>query len=122
MGQDFQRMIDGAHTPTEEEITDFIGEPAKGAWAELRRFLEEHYDIVPQMVFGGVKHGWEVRYRKSGKTLCWLTPEKGAVRVLIVLGKLESEKGSFNAKRIEPQNVQADREYEAVARWTLVVD
>jgi hypothetical protein len=55
MGQDFQRMIDGAHTPTEEEITDFIGEPARGAWAELRRFLEEHYDIVPEMVFGGAR-------------------------------------------------------------------
>ena len=103
MGQDFQRMIDGAHTPTEEEITDFIGEPARGAWAELRRFLEEHYDIVPEMVFGGVKHGWEVRYRKSGKTLCWLTPEKGAVRVLIVLGKLESGKALSTPNELSPK-------------------
>lgn len=103
MGQDFQRMIDGAYTPTEEEITDFIGEPAIGAWAELRRFLEEHYDIVPEMVFGGVKHGWKVRYRKSGKTLCWLTPEKGAVRVLIVLGKLESEKALSTRNKLSPK-------------------
>jgi hypothetical protein len=103
MGQGFQQMIDGAHMPTEEEITDFIGEPAKGAWIELRRFLEEHYDIVPEMVFGGLKHGWEVRYRKNGKTLCWLTPEKGAVRVLIVLGKLESEKALSMRNELSPK-------------------
>ena len=83
--------MDGTHTPIEKEITDFIGEPAKGAWIELRQFLKESYDIVPEMIFDK-KHGWDVRYRKSGKTLVTLTPEKGAVRVLIVLGREESEK------------------------------
>jgi hypothetical protein len=91
MTTEYQRMMDGTHIPTEEEITDFIGEPAKGAWVKLRRFLEENYDIVPEMIFDK-KHGWDVRYRKSGKTLITLTPEKGAVRILIVLGKEESEK------------------------------
>jgi len=98
-------MIDKAHKPTEEEMMEFIGEPAKGAWVEIRRFIEEHYDIMPETVFGGAKYGWEIRYRKSGKTLCSLTPEKGGVMVLIVLGKQESEKGSIDAKRIKPQNV-----------------
>ncbi len=92
MAIDYQRMTDGAHAPTEKEITEFIGEPAKGVWIELRRFLAENYDITPEMIFGGANHGWDVRYRKSGKTLVTLTPEKGAVRVLIVLGREESEK------------------------------
>lgn len=100
MGQDCQRMIDGGHTPAEKEIADFIGKPADGAWVELRRFLEENYGITPEMMFGGAKHGWEVRYRKSGKTLVTLTPEKGAVRVLIVLGKQESEKALSMRKEL----------------------
>ena len=83
-------MMDGRHTPTEEEMADFVGEPAKKAWVELRRFLRENYDIVPEMVFNK-KHGWDVRYRKSGKTLVTLAPEKGAVLVLMVLGREESE-------------------------------
>jgi hypothetical protein len=69
MGQDFPRMIDKAHKPTEDEMANFIGEPAKGAWVEIRRFIEEHYDIIPETVFGGAKYGWEVRYRKSCKTV-----------------------------------------------------
>lgn len=100
MGQDFPRMIDKAHKPTEDEMANFIGEPAKGAWIEIRRFIEEHYDIIPETVFGGAKYGWEIRYRKSGKTLCSLTPEKGGVMVLIVLGKQESEKALSMQKEL----------------------
>jgi len=103
MVTEYQRMVDGAHTPTEREITDFTGEPARGAWVELRRFLEENYDITPEMIFSGAKHGWDVRYRKSGKTLVTLTPEKGAVRILIVLGKEESEKALSMRNELSPK-------------------
>jgi len=85
-------MIDKAHKPTEEEMAAFIGAKAIGAWVELRRFIEESYDIVPETVFGGAKYGWGIRYRKGGKTLCSRTPEKGSVIVLVVLGKQESER------------------------------
>ena len=95
-------MIDGTHTPVEKEIADFIGEPAKGAWVRLRRFLEENYDMVPEMIFSG-KYGWDVRYRKSGKTLITLTPEKGAVRILIVLGREESEKALSMRTELSPK-------------------
>jgi hypothetical protein len=102
MAIEYQRMIDGTHPPVEKEIADFIGEPAKGAWVRLGRFLEENYDIVPEMIFSG-KHGWDVRYRKSGKTLVTLTPEKGAVRILIVLGREESEKALSMRNELSPQ-------------------
>ena len=102
MATEYQRMMDGTHLPSEEEIADFIGEPAKGAWVKLMRFLRENYDIVPEMIFGG-KHGWDVRYRKSGKTLVALTPEKGAVRILIVLGREESEKALAMRKELSPK-------------------
>jgi hypothetical protein len=92
MGQDFRRMTDKTHKPTEEEITSFIGERAKEAWLEIRQFLEDHYDLVPETIFYGAKYGWTIRYRKSGKTLCSLFPEKDGFTVLIVLGKKESEK------------------------------
>lgn len=95
-------MMDGTHTPAEQEVTAFIGEPAKGAWVKLRRFLRENYDIEPEMMFDK-KHGWDVRYRKSGKTLITLTPEKGAVRILIVLGREESEKALSMRNEISPK-------------------
>lgn len=92
MGQDFHRMTDKINKPTEQKIMSFIGEPAKKAWLEVRRFIEDCYGLVPETVFYGAKYGWTIRYRKSGKTLCSLFPEKGGFTVLVVLGKKESEK------------------------------
>lgn len=92
MEQDFRRMTDKVHRPTEEGMIDFIGAPAKEAWLEIKRFIEERYDFVPETVFYGEKYGWTVRYRKGGKTLCSLFPEQGGFTVLVVLGKKESEK------------------------------
>ena len=105
MAIEYQRMMDGTHTPVEKEITDFIGEPAKGAWVKLRLFLKENYDIVPEMIFDK-KHGWDVRYRKSSKTLVTLTPEKGAVRILIVLGREETEKALSIRDELSPKMIK----------------
>lgn len=90
--RDFRRMIDKTHKPTEEEMESFIEEQAREPWLEIRRFIEDRYDLTPETIFYGAKYGWTVRYRKSGKTLCSLFPEKGGFTILIVLGKKESEK------------------------------
>ena len=92
MGQDFRRMTDKTREPTAEEMLSFMGERAKEAWLEIRRFIEDRYDLVPETTFYGTKYGWTIRYRKGGKTLCSLFPEKGGFTVLIVLGKKESKK------------------------------
>ena len=92
MGEDFRRMTDKARKPTGEEMVGFIGERAKEAWLEIRQFLEDRYDLVPETIFYGARYGWTIRYRKGGKTLCSLFPEKGGFTVLIVLGRKESEK------------------------------
>ena len=91
MKKSLQRMIEKEHKPTEEEMASFIGEKANEAWLEIRRFIEDQYETVPEIIFYGVKYGWTVRYRKSGKTLCSVFPEKGGFSVLIVLGRKESE-------------------------------
>jgi hypothetical protein len=84
-----ERIISKEHRPTDEEILKTIG--VTTYWLELRQYLESSYDITPELINGG-KHGWAVRYRRSGKTLCNLIPEKGAFTVLVVLGKKEAEK------------------------------
>jgi hypothetical protein len=85
-------MTDKTREPTAEEMLSFMGERAKEAWLEIRRFIEDRYDLVPETIFYGTKYGWTIRYRKGGKTLCSLFPEKGGFTVLIVLGKKESKK------------------------------
>ena len=122
MGQDFHRMTEKTHKPTEEEITSFIGERAKEAQLEIRQFLEDHYDLVPETIFYGAKYGWTIRYRKSGKTLCSPFPEKDGFTVLIVLGKKESEKALSMRDELsaEIRKLLGDTEQLHDGRWLWI--
>jgi len=103
-----QRMLDGTHSPDEKEISDFIQDSgAVEAWKELRTFLRDSYDMTPEMIFDK-KQGWDVRYRKSGETLVTLTPEKGYVRILLILGREES------AKALSMQNELSSKMYKLI--------
>jgi len=48
-------------------------------------------------------HGWAIRYRKGGKTLCSLFPENDGFTVLLVLGKEESEKTLSTKDELSPR-------------------
>ncbi len=87
----FERMLDREHIPGRDDIVDYLGEDEGEAWDDIVSFIEDNYNFTPETVFGGKKYGWEIRYRKSGKSLCTLYPEKGAFTIQIVLGSKEAE-------------------------------
>ena len=120
--RDFRRMIDKTHIPTEEEMESFIEEQAREPWLEIRRFIEDRYDLTPETIFYGTKYGWTVRYRKSGKTLCSLFPEKGGFTILIVLGKKESEKALSMRDELSSkiQKILGDTEQLRDGRWLWI--
>ncbi|MHA2133447.1 MAG: DUF3788 domain-containing protein [Candidatus Thorarchaeota archaeon] len=92
MTSELGRMMDKDREPSDDEILSHIGSPAEEAWTDLEQFLQDNYEFTPEKVFYGKKYGWTVRYRKSGKTLCSLFPEKDGFTVLIVLGRKEAMK------------------------------
>jgi hypothetical protein len=87
---EFARMLNEDHQPNEDEILAAIG--AGNLWLDLKEYISQSYDFVPEKVFYGKKYGWTIRYRKSGKTLISLFPEQGAFTALVVLGKKEGVK------------------------------
>lgn len=109
-----QRLCDKEVVPTEEQIYSFIGAEAKQAWIELSRFAGQNYDHQPELNFGGKNYGWNVRYRKSGKTLFAMFPEKEGFTVLLVLGKKEIE--AYTA-RMEEFGATFKSVYEAAAQF-----
>ncbi len=90
--QETLRMFDDVIKPTEKDILYFLEKPASIAWNDLKSFLDINFDFVPETTFYGKKYGWTVRYRRSGKTLCSLFPEKGSFTILLVFGKNEIQK------------------------------
>lgn len=80
-------ILDGSHTPTYEEITGYISEPARSLWQEMNAFLRERYKVSHRITFSKCsgKPGWNVKYHKSGKSLCTLYPEKDCFIALVVI-------------------------------------
>lgn len=97
---EFVRLLDEDHEPSEEEILAAIG--AGDLWLDLKEYIDQSYDFVPELIFYGKKYGWTIRYRKSGKTLISLFPEQGAFTALIVLGKKEGEKAAERLDELSP--------------------
>ena len=93
-------MLDEEHTPSESDMLAAIGKTE--LWLDLKDYLEQHYDFLPELIYYGKKYGWTIRYRKSGKTLISLFPEQGAFTALIVLGRKEAEKAAKKLAELSP--------------------
>ena len=83
-------FIDKAHQPTTTEVFEAL-DTKRALWEGLTQFIADHYPIPGEWNFGGKNYGWNLWYRKSGKTLVMLYPQKGYFVAQIVLGKDQVE-------------------------------
>ena len=85
-------------------IRDWIGREAFEHWSALRDWIEASYPGVfaPDWVYGGKKHGWSLRYKKS-KAFCTFLPEYRAFSVVVVLGAVEREKAEAQRDKLGPR-------------------
>ena len=69
----------------------------------LIELIEQRYPDVfePEWLFGGKKHGWSLRYKKS-RSFCTLIPEKNRCELLIVFGAKEREKAEAIKGELAP--------------------
>ncbi|MHA1907971.1 MAG: DUF3788 domain-containing protein [Candidatus Thorarchaeota archaeon] len=87
-----ERLLGRDNEPTNGQMLEFIGAKAVKPWKVLHEFMANNYDFELDLNYWGDKHGWILRYRKSGKTLVSFYPEKGGFTVQVILGKKEVEK------------------------------
>lgn len=84
---DNPRMNDREQAPTAKALAAWLGPTAHEQWRRAADWIAKSYPdvFVPEWLFGGKKHGWSLRYKKS-KSFCTFVPEKGRFRLLIVFG------------------------------------
>ena len=76
--------------PSFEEIREYIGD-AKANWDELVFHIEETYKVKGKLDYSKdtLQPGWNVKFRKGGKSLCTLYPMEGYFLALVVVGPKE---------------------------------
>jgi hypothetical protein len=74
-------------TPAYDDIHDYINPPVRELWQELNDFIQAQFKSKPKIQYSTCagKPGWNVKYQKSGKSLCTLYPEKNCFIALVVI-------------------------------------
>ncbi|WZL71960.1 DUF3788 domain-containing protein [Clostridiaceae bacterium 35-E11] len=80
-------ILDGNHVPSYDEILDYMNQPARILWQEMNSFIQQRYNTSPKITYSKCsgKPGWNVKYQKSGRSLCTLYPEQEGFVVLVVI-------------------------------------
>ena len=85
-----ERIYTKEPLPDMAEIRNFIeSKKALKAFDALNEFVLNNYYFEQEICYGGKKFGVMVRYRKNGKTLVSIFPEKNKFAVVLVYGKKE---------------------------------
>ncbi len=86
--------------PTEPDIWGFVGTKFI---TDLHNHLCEKYKVKPKLSYSNcsmdknIWRGWNIKYQKSGKSLCTIYPQQGYFMALVP-GK------SFDVKNVETLN------------------
>ncbi|MBN1135172.1 MAG: DUF3788 domain-containing protein [Anaerolineae bacterium] len=84
-------FLDKDQQPSLDELLAAMGSAAP-LWDRLVQFIADTYQMPGEWSFGGKKYGWNLWYRKSGKSLTSLYPQQGHLVAQVVLGREEGER------------------------------
>ena len=79
--------------PSNEQLEEFVATPL---WSDLADHLRKTYNTQPKLSYsgcnmdGGSWKGWNVKYKKSGKSLCTLYPKQGYFLSLITIAEKDA--------------------------------
>ncbi|MDM7991831.1 MAG: DUF3788 domain-containing protein [Candidatus Fermentibacter sp.] len=87
MTEQSKYMTDPEGPPDETRVAEWVGQSAFRFWKRMAGLIEETWPgvFVPEWLYGGRKHGWSLRYKKS-RSFCTFVPEKGRFSILITFG------------------------------------
>lgn len=107
--------------PDAEEIERYINSPL---WGILNRFLQENYEAQPDYSYSSCsgQPGWNVKYRKAGRSLCTLYPMDGYFIALVVIGAREQAEAELAMPMCDEytQKLFLNTAFSAGGKWLMV--
>ena len=117
----WSERYDGNHKPSYDNISEFIG---NDLWNELNLYLQEAYNIQPNVTYSkcSAQKGWNIKYRKGGKSLCTLYPMQGYFIALVVIGAKEMAEADLLLPLCSQytQNLYQQTEFSLGGKWMMV--
>jgi lincosamide nucleotidyltransferase A/C/D/E len=88
----WNELFDREKEPSEIQIREYVNTPI---FDDLDGYLQQTYKVKPKRAYSncnmdnGMWKGWNVKYQKSGKSLCTLYPKQGHLQLLVPVGARE---------------------------------
>ncbi len=85
---DWNVLYTNEKSPSLEQVTEYINNPL---WTDFNNRIQSAYWIDPCMEYSrcSMQAGWNIKYKKRGKSLCTLYPMQGYFIALVVIGSHE---------------------------------
>ncbi len=83
-------LQDRSYCPALGEIEEYVGNPI---FHQFCSEIKETYHLKEKIEFSSCswEKGWNIKFKKSGKSLCVVYPREGYFTVLVVVGRKEKD-------------------------------
>ena len=112
---------DFSHIPNEYEMKEYIN---NDLWEEFSQYMRTTYNVIPKFEFSkcSLEYGWNVKFKKSGKTLCTAYPRENYFTVLVVIGKKEKEafEKIYSSFSYDIQQIYKETEQANNQKWLMI--
>ncbi len=107
--------------PGLDEIDKFIGNTL---FSELCEFIQKTYGVKPNVEYSqcsGAK-GWNVKFKKSSKSLCVIYPNEGFFTCLVVIGNKEQPEAELLLPGLDNsiQDLYSRTRFACGGRWLMI--
>ncbi|WP_044294487.1 DUF3788 domain-containing protein [Robinsoniella peoriensis] len=109
------------YKPNMEELSTFINNPF---FAELCRHLKNDYKALCKIEYSKDVwlRGWNIKFKKAGKSLCTVYPKENYFTVLVVVSKKEKEQVEYLLPQLscDIQKAYAETKEGNGQRWLMI--
>lgn len=107
--------------PTIDEISEYVKNPA---FLQFCTEIKTTYKCREKIEYSSCswEKGWNIKFKKSGKTLCTIYPKEGYFTVMIVVGSKEkaAAEAILTECTIELQTIYRETKEGNGQRWLLI--
>lgn len=85
---DWNLLYSEKEPPSWEQIAEYIND---SLWTVFNQRIQSAYHCDPRLEYSrcSMQAGWNIKYKKSGRSLCTLYPMQGYFIALVVIGSRE---------------------------------
>ena len=107
--------------PTLDEINSFVNNKL---WLEIVSFMQDNYQSLPKITYSkcAAQSGWNVKFKRKGKSLCTLYPMPGYFIALVVIGNKETTETELLLPSLTEytQKLFASTRFSCGGRWLMM--